>query len=110
MPRPCTRLLRSRSFMTDVFNERPDVCETCPLEPNRREFFQQARGIALGVLLGLGVSGRLAASMRPTVVTAHRLAGGKPAYPIPAQDGVQIDRDNAVILVRWQNALYAFNL
>jgi Rieske Fe-S protein len=29
---------------------------------------------------------------------------------VPAADGVQIDRDNEVILVRWQSAVYAFNL
>ena len=32
------------------------------------------------------------------------------SYTIPAADGVQIDKDNEVILVRWQNAMYAFNL
>lgn len=32
------------------------------------------------------------------------------SYPVPAGDGVTIDRDNEVILVRWQGGLYAFNL
>lgn len=31
-------------------------------------------------------------------------------YPIPAGDGVSIDRGNQVILVRYQAAVYAFNL
>ena len=31
-------------------------------------------------------------------------------YPIPAADGAQIDKKNEVILVRWQGAVYAFNL
>jgi nitrite reductase/ring-hydroxylating ferredoxin subunit len=31
-------------------------------------------------------------------------------YAIPAADGVQIDKDNEVILVRWTGAVYAFNL
>jgi Rieske Fe-S protein len=31
-------------------------------------------------------------------------------YPIPNVDGVQIDKDNEVILVRWQGNVYAFNL
>jgi len=29
---------------------------------------------------------------------------------VPASDGVQIDRDNQHIVVRWQNVGYAFNL
>jgi Rieske Fe-S protein len=32
------------------------------------------------------------------------------SYPIPNVDGVQIDKDNEVILVRWQGNVYAFNL
>jgi len=31
-------------------------------------------------------------------------------YPIPQADGVTIDRTNQVILVRFQNSAYAFNL
>ena len=31
-------------------------------------------------------------------------------YPVPAADGVNIDRDNQVILVRFQGTMYAFNL
>ncbi len=31
-------------------------------------------------------------------------------YAIPAADGVQIDKENEVILVRWQGNVYAFNL
>jgi Rieske Fe-S protein len=31
-------------------------------------------------------------------------------YPMPNVDGVQIDKDNEVILVRWQGNVYAFNL
>ena len=40
------------------------------------------------------------------------LARGKAgiAYAIPAANGVQIDRDNEVILARYQDAMYAFNL
>jgi Rieske Fe-S protein len=48
--------------------------------------------------------------MTPTAVRTRRCGPGAATYPIPPQDGVQIDRDNEVILVRWQNAVYAFNL
>jgi Rieske Fe-S protein len=48
--------------------------------------------------------------MTPSLVRARPGANDNPTYPIPAADGVQIDRDNQVILVRWQGAIYAFNL
>jgi len=32
------------------------------------------------------------------------------SYPLPAQDGVTIDKDEQVILVRWQQKVFAFPL
>jgi len=32
------------------------------------------------------------------------------SYAIPPNDVVQIDKENDIILVRWQNNVYAFNL
>jgi Rieske Fe-S protein len=53
------------------------------------------------------VRGRIAAAE-----AAVELPGGRTApevrYPLPAHDVAQIDRDNDVILVRWQGAVYAF--
>jgi Rieske Fe-S protein len=37
-------------------------------------------------------------------------AGSEHLYPIPAADGVTIDRKTQVIVVRYQQHLYAFNL
>ena len=39
-----------------------------------------------------------------------RAAGSEHAYPIPPADGVTIDRKLQVIVVRYQQHLYAFNL
>jgi Rieske Fe-S protein len=36
--------------------------------------------------------------------------GALHSYAIPDADGVYIDHDNDVILVRWERAVYAFNL
>ena len=47
--------------------------------------------------------------MTPMPTRARRLLAGNPSYPTRA-DGVQIDRAQEVILVRWQSAVYAFNL
>ena len=32
------------------------------------------------------------------------------SYPVPPKDGSQIDKDNGVIVTRWQGKLYAFSL
>lgn len=37
-------------------------------------------------------------------------SGSAVRYPIPEADGVSIDRDAQVILVRWQDVVYAFAL
>jgi Rieske Fe-S protein len=84
-------------------------CSDCPLQPGRREFVQQAGAFAMA-LVALGLPRARAESLVPLPVTARRRLGGNPTYPIPAQDGAQIDRDAEVILVRWQNTVYAFNL
>ena len=76
--------------------EQRSECAQCILR-DRRRFLFEAAGLALAAL-----------GLPPRVAQAHPADG--PRYPVPATDGVQIDRDNQVILVRWQNAVYAFNL
>ena len=88
----------------------PDDCAGCPLDPGRREFLREAGVAAFGALIMVGVPDGLAASTRPTRLVARAWRDANPSYPIPARDGVQIDRNNDVILVRWKNAVYAFNL
>jgi nitrite reductase/ring-hydroxylating ferredoxin subunit len=88
---------------------RPPSCDACELSLDRRRFLQGIGFASIAILAGLGVPDRVAAAMTPLSARARRVAGN-PAYPIPAQDGVQIDRDQEVILVRWQGAVYAYNL
>ena len=87
----------------------PPSCDACELSLDRRRFLQGIGYASLAVLAGLGVPRRVAAAMTPLPTRARRL-GGNPTYPIPAEDGVQIDRDQEVILVRWQGDIYAYNL
>lgn len=59
-----------------------------------------------GVALRPGAVGAL-----PVVETEGRPAGpDERAYPLPATDGVAIDRGGQVILARFQQKVYAFNL
>lgn len=62
-----------------------------------------------GALVAVGASGTSALAASFDLVSGSRRGQGV-RYPIPAADGAQIDKDNQVILVRWQNTAYAFNL
>ena len=86
------------------------ACDGCGLSLDRRRFLQGIGFASLAALAGLGVPTGVAAAVMPVPMRARRLLGGNPTYPIPPADGVQIDRDQEVILVRWQGAVYAFNL
>jgi Rieske Fe-S protein len=110
--RSATRRLVTEGIpMSSSFrNADPSECHDCPLAHDRREFIRQAGLATMGALIMVGVPPGLAATTRPTRVVARNRRNANPTYPIPSQDGVQIDHDNDVILVRWKNAVYAFNL
>ncbi|HEY3935578.1 MAG TPA: Rieske (2Fe-2S) protein [Gemmatimonadales bacterium] len=95
-------------------HSRPDPddapCDGCGLAPDRREFVRQMGLAAVGALMLVGVPAGLAASVTPEAIVSRRRVGANPSYPIPPADGVQIDHDNQVILVRWKGEVYAFNL
>ncbi|MDQ6829881.1 MAG: Rieske (2Fe-2S) protein [Gemmatimonadota bacterium] len=75
---------------------------------------REAAIVAAGVLVALGATSRVAMAMPLDLISGSKRArGGSMAtvhYAIPTADGVQIDKDNEVILARWQNVVYAFNL
>jgi len=93
----------------ESFEDRSE-CEACPLSQPRREFLRQAGLAAIGALVMVGIPPELAAAMRPTAISSNKRVGADPSYPIPPADGVQIDKKEQVILVRWKNELFAFNL
>jgi nitrite reductase/ring-hydroxylating ferredoxin subunit len=85
-------------------------CTGCPIA-TRREFLRDGALAVAGVLASLGIV-RSAAAMSFPVTSVTGVARGSRAraYSIPSTDGAQIDKDAEVILVRWQNAVYAFDL
>ncbi len=87
----------------------PAACDDCPLV-ERRDFLRQAALAVAGIALALGGAPARAAALPLRLTGALRRAGSLVTYPIPAADGAQIDRDNQVILVRYQGKVYAFNL
>src|SRR6266567_4541717 len=82
----------------------------CFLPTSRRRFLRDSFLSMAGALIAVGVSRSTALAMPLDFVAARARSGSRRSYALPAMDGAQIDRENDVILVRWQNAVYAFNL
>jgi nitrite reductase/ring-hydroxylating ferredoxin subunit len=89
---------------------RADGCNSCLIaSTTRRDFVRDSMlGIA-GALATFGISD-VAAALPVSMIEAFARNDDKITYAIPAVDGVRIDKDNEVILVRWQQAVYAFSL
>jgi len=97
--------------MIDAHSSRTDEgCASCARALDRRSFLERTGAEVLAALLTSG--GDAEAVLADSVRSAggRPLAGQRVAYPIPAVDGVEIDKGNQVILVRWQGSAYAFNL
>ena len=85
-------------------------CGGCELA-DRRRFLQQAAALVAGALVGLGMSADRAVAMPLNFITGTRSPNGKEvSFPIPAADGANVDRDNDMILARYQGKVYAFGL
>jgi nitrite reductase/ring-hydroxylating ferredoxin subunit len=75
---------------------------------NRREFVRSAGCFALAIAtLGLGISDASALTVSMVDGTGD---GAERRYPIPATDGVNIDRTAQIIVARSQGHVYAFAL
>jgi Rieske Fe-S protein len=83
---------------------------TCRCADDRRDFLKHAAVLVAGAVATLGGSGRDAAALPVTFGEPLASSGNELAYPIPAADGATIDRDNGVIVVRFQNQAFSFNL
>ena len=88
-----------------------DECRACPLDAavERREFLRDAAARALAALGALALLSNAAAAL-PIAVTTGRGARAAKRYPIPAADGVAIDKDESVIIARVADRAYAFSL
>jgi nitrite reductase/ring-hydroxylating ferredoxin subunit len=65
---------------------------------------------AAGALAIQGLTPARAMALPVSTLRPVKAAGQEHSYPIPGQDGVNIDRENQVILVRYQAHIYAFAL
>ena len=87
-------------------------CEAqdCFLPTSRRRFLRDSFLSVAGALVAVGMSKTDAFAMPLSFTEATHRSGSTRSYSIPTVDGAQIDKDSEVIVVRWQNSVYAFNL
>jgi nitrite reductase/ring-hydroxylating ferredoxin subunit len=90
--------------------QQDDDCTGCALPASRRAFLRDSMLAVAAALVAVGMNQTSAIAAPVAAITGRRRASHGVKYPVPAEDGVQIDKDNQVILVRWQNMAYAFNL
>jgi nitrite reductase/ring-hydroxylating ferredoxin subunit len=98
---------RHRTASGEAAGANPDIeCDGCPLM-DRRGFLRTAAFITAGATAALSTASP--AFALPTV-TASRATPTEKTYPIPAADGVQIDKNEDLILSRTKGKIFAFNL
>jgi len=91
-------------------DEKTDGCAGCASRDDRREFLRQAALLVSGAVVALGGAAPSAAALPLTFGPPLDASGNELTYPVPEADGATIDRDNGVIVVRFQGKAFAFNL
>ncbi|MEO6877287.1 MAG: Rieske 2Fe-2S domain-containing protein [Gemmatimonadaceae bacterium] len=93
-------------------NTTTDACavHACPVDASRRTFLRDGFLKVTAALVAVGMTKSTAFAMPLAFTEATHASGKLLSYAGPAADGAQIDKSNDVILVRWQGAVYAFNL
>ena len=87
-----------------------DPCSECAASSSRRRFLEQISIAVIGAAVGAQVGAADAAALPVALVTGVRTGADERMYPIPSSDSVTIDTDAEVIVVRFQQRIYAFNL
>jgi Rieske Fe-S protein len=103
---------RDEERQRDEASSAADACEACPLGAimERRAFVREAAAAVAGVFATLGIVSSEARALPVRAASALSARGDERTYPIPTADGAMIDKEESVIVVRWQNAAYVFSL
>jgi nitrite reductase/ring-hydroxylating ferredoxin subunit len=100
----------SQRFLS-VNGQCPQPAAPCePPDPSRREFFGHISAAALAALIGVELLASDASAVPLTNTSGAQGAANERTYPTPASDGVSIDREAEVILIRFHQQALAFNL
>ncbi|MEO8031692.1 MAG: Rieske 2Fe-2S domain-containing protein [Gemmatimonadota bacterium] len=86
-----------------------DDCADCALV-GRRSFMKEAALLLAAIATSLGTTPARAAAMSLGAIRPLGRAGDEHTYPLPAEDGATIDHDSEIIVVRFQQKAYGFNL
>jgi Rieske Fe-S protein len=100
---------------TDEKNDRSgrpvvDACGGCGEATSRRRVIGQMSAAALAAMAGVALRPGTAQAVPVVEASGTQTGPDEHSYPLPTADGVTIDRETQVILVRFQEKLYAFNL
>jgi nitrite reductase/ring-hydroxylating ferredoxin subunit len=97
--------------MTDMKDHTPGTCAGGCAVTGRRDFLLDALRAGAAALAAIGMAPGGAHAMPLRFISALSSSGPKDkSYPVPAADGVQIDKENEVILSRVGKQVYAFAL
>lgn len=88
------------------------ACEEqdCFVPTSRRRFLRDSFLTVAGALVAVGMPKATAFALPLEFTEPKKSAGNMHSYAIPAADGAVVDKGNEVIVVRWQDAIYAFAL
>jgi nitrite reductase/ring-hydroxylating ferredoxin subunit len=87
-----------------------DPCAGCAAASSRRQFFGKMSGALVVAMIGAELPGVVGRAFDVQAASSVQVGATEHSYPLPAADGVSIDRNTQVILVRFQQHVYAFNL
>jgi Rieske Fe-S protein len=95
----------------DVSEAHDDDCLSCPVAGamERRDFFREATARALAAIGAVALLPANGAALPLHFITGSGVRAAK-SYPIPAADGVSIDKGESVIIARFRDRAYAFSL
>jgi Rieske Fe-S protein len=98
----------SKTRMTETTDH--DCADACPLaDAGRRAFLRDAALAAAGIAASLGIAGEAGATTLRFIEAIERRQDER-TYPIPAADGVHVDKTESVIVARVGNKVWAFSL
>ena len=87
-------------------------CTDCPLGEvqQRRAFLRDAALAAAGIFAALGAVASDARALPVHLVSPLSARADERTYPLPTADGATIDKEESLIVVRWQGTVYVFSL
>lgn len=87
-------------------------CTSCPMGEivERRAFLREAAFAAAGIFAALGAASSDARALPVRFVSPVSARLDERSYPLPTADGATIDKEESLIVVRWQDTVYVFSL